>query len=56
MTQYADAKIMAHAINGFLLEYFPDTPKGKELNSLVSSLTEFLNRSMSAVAREGVKM
>ena len=52
----ADAKIMAHAINGFLLEYFPDPPKGKELNSLVSSLTEFLNRSMSAVAREGVKM
>ena len=54
--EIADAKIMAHAINGFLLEYFPDTPRGKELKQLVLSLTDFLDRSMSARAREEVKM
>lgn len=49
----ADAKIMAHAINGFLLEYFPDTPKGKELSSLIVSLTNFLNRSMASSVKKG---
>lgn len=41
-----DAKIMAHAINGFLLEYFPETPKKQDLKKIVLSITEFLNRSM----------
>jgi AcrR family transcriptional regulator len=41
-----DAKVMAHAINGFLLEYFPETPKGKELKKVTSSISNFLNRAM----------
>lgn len=41
-----DAKIMAHAINGFLLEYFPDTPKSKELKKITSSIADFLDRAM----------
>lgn len=43
-----DAKIMAHAINGFLLEYFPDPPTGRELTKLVVEITDFLQRAMCA--------
>lgn len=43
-----DAKIMAHAINGFLLEYFPDPPVGRELNKLATEITDFLQRAMIA--------
>lgn len=43
-----DAKIMAHAVNGFLLEYFPDPPTGRELTKLVAEITDFLQRAMSA--------
>jgi len=42
-----DAKIMAHAINGFLLEYYPDPPTGRELTKLVGEITDFLQRAMS---------
>lgn len=42
-----DAKITAHAINGFLLEYYPDPPKGKELHRLADELTDFLHRALS---------
>lgn len=41
-----DAKIMAHAINGFLLEYFPDPPTGDERTKLVNDIATFLSRSM----------
>jgi len=41
-----DAKIMTHAINGFLLEYFPDPPTGDERTKLVTDITIFLSRSM----------
>lgn len=43
-----DAKIMAHAINGFLLEYYPDPPTGRELAKLVTEITDFLQRAMIA--------
>lgn len=43
-----DAKIMAHAINGFLLEYFPNPPTGRELNKLAGEITDFLQRAMKA--------
>jgi len=41
-----DAKIMTHAINGFLLEYFPDPPTGDERTKLVADIATFLSRSM----------
>ncbi len=44
----AEAKIVTHAINGFLLEYFPDPPKGRELNEVINSLHLFIMRSLSA--------
>jgi AcrR family transcriptional regulator len=41
-----DAKVMTHAVNGFLLEYYPDTPKGKEKTALVEHIHEFLIRAL----------
>ena len=42
-----EAKVIAHAINGFLLEYYPDPPKGKKLAELCSSIHMFLLRSLT---------
>lgn len=42
-----DAKVMTHAINGFLLEYYPHTPKGEEKEVLVSSIHQFLIRALT---------
>lgn len=42
-----ESKVVAHAINGFLLEYFPHQPKGKELTKLVNSIHRFLIRSLT---------
>lgn len=36
------AKIITHLINGFVLEYYPDPPKGKELNVLANQLVLFI--------------
>ena len=47
-----DAKVITHAINGFLLEYYPDTPKSKEKEKLVENIYQFLIR---ALARGGEK-
>ncbi len=41
-----DAKVITHAINGFLLEYFPHVPKGKEKNDLVERIYRFLIKSL----------
>ena len=41
-----DAKVITHAINGFLLEYFPDTPSGKAKEELVTTIHEFLLRAL----------
>lgn len=42
-----DAKVITHAINGFLLEYYPDTPKGKERDELVTMIHTFLLRALT---------
>jgi len=42
-----DAKVITHAINGFLLEYYPQTPKGEEKEILVSSIHQFITRAIS---------
>ncbi|MEN9407339.1 MAG: hypothetical protein RLZZ455_555 [Candidatus Parcubacteria bacterium] len=41
-----DAKVITHAINGFLLEYYPYTPKGIEKKELVERILSFLIRAL----------
>ena len=41
-----DAKVMTHAINGFLLEYYPYKPKGKEKEELAERIYNFLIRAL----------
>lgn len=42
-----ESKVVAHAINGFLLEYYPSPPKKDDLNDVVSSIHKFLMRSLT---------
>lgn len=44
---YKESKVATHAINGFLLEYYPHPPEGKELSEVVESLHTFLMRSLT---------
>lgn len=44
-----DAKVITHAINGFLLEYYPDTPKGKARLKLADDIHQFLIRALRPV-------
>lgn len=37
-----EAKIITHAINGFVLEFYPNTPKRKEKKQLVENITNFI--------------
>lgn len=37
----AKAKVVAHTINGYLLEYYPDVPSRKELNEIVREIVSF---------------
>ena len=37
----AKAKVVAHTINGYLLEYFPDVPRGKERREMVDDIVSF---------------
>ena len=41
-----DAKVITHAINGFLLEYYPLVPEGEEREILVSRICRFLLRGL----------
>lgn len=41
-----DAKVMTHAINGFLLEYYPNTPQGAERSALIRRISNFLIRAV----------
>jgi AcrR family transcriptional regulator len=40
------SKIITHSINGFLLEYYPHTPRASERAQLVTELTGFTMRSL----------
>lgn len=42
----ADAKVITHAINGFLLEFYPDIPHQAEKQSLISDIHSFLMRGL----------
>jgi AcrR family transcriptional regulator len=37
----AKSKVIAHTINGYLLEYYPDAPQGKELQEIVNDIVAF---------------
>jgi AcrR family transcriptional regulator len=50
----ADAKVMTHAINGFLLEYYPSPPRGRELAKLSEEIADFLYRSITNERRNHV--
>jgi len=41
-----DAKVITHAINGFILEYYPYKPKGKEKDELINRIYSFLIRAL----------
>jgi AcrR family transcriptional regulator len=41
-----DAKVITHAINGFLLEYYPYFPQGNEKKQLVNRIYNFLIRAL----------
>ncbi len=41
-----DSKVIAHAINGFVLEYYPNIPVKKELSTLVDQVHDFLLRAL----------
>lgn len=43
-----DAQLITHMVNGFLLEYFPEKPSGKDLKSLVETLSNFIGRALAA--------
>jgi AcrR family transcriptional regulator len=41
-----EAKVITHAINGFILEYFPDVPVGKEREKVIEPLCDFILRAI----------
>lgn len=44
---YKESKVVAHAINGFLLEYYPTPPKKSEFNDVTMSIHNFIMRSLT---------
>lgn len=42
----SQAKVITHAVNGFILEYFPATLTSDEKNTLVSEITDFIWRGI----------
>lgn len=44
----AKAKVIAHTINGYLLEYYPTAPKDKELRGIIDDIVSF---SMAGLAK-----
>jgi AcrR family transcriptional regulator len=46
-----EAKIVAHAINGFLLEYYPMSPDTDEQEELISSIHDFVMRALAGGTR-----
>lgn len=43
------AKVITHAINGFLLEYYPNIPKDEEKQALITTIHKFIMRSVLRV-------
>lgn len=50
------SKVIAHAINGFVLEYYPHIPTGQERNNLVNGISNFIYRGILKLDnRKGVQ-
>jgi AcrR family transcriptional regulator len=47
-----DAKVITHAINGFLLEYYPYFPQGNEKKQLVNRIYNFLIRALKGCEKK----
>lgn len=45
-----EAKVIAHSINGFVLEYFPESPEADEYEKVVDSIHRFVVRSVRNTA------
>jgi AcrR family transcriptional regulator len=43
----AKAKVVAHTINGYLLEYFPDVPRGAERQEMIDEIVSFSMRGLA---------
>jgi AcrR family transcriptional regulator len=43
-----EAKVITHAINGFLLEYFPEVPSKPELKKIATEIHKFMMRSLTS--------
>lgn len=43
----SDAKVITHAINGYILEYFPNIPNGKERIQIIESIYSFIIRALT---------
>jgi AcrR family transcriptional regulator len=43
----AKAKVIAHTINGYLLEYFPDVPTGPERQAMIDEIVSFSMRGLA---------
>ena len=43
----AKAKVIAHTINGYLLEYYPDVPRGKERQEIIDDIVSFSMAGLS---------
>ena len=37
----AKARVITHTINGYLLEYYPDVPRGKERHQIIDDIVSF---------------
>lgn len=48
-----DAKVMTHAVNGFLLEYYPHIPTGREREELITRIYTFLIRALKGGEKNG---
>lgn len=48
-----DAKVFAHAINGYLLEYFPIAPTKEELDNISDRLTSFICFALNYQSKGG---
>jgi AcrR family transcriptional regulator len=42
-----EAKVITHAINGFLLEFYPNEPTAEEREQLITSIHRFIMRSIA---------
>jgi hypothetical protein len=43
----AKSKVVAHTINGYLLEYYPDVPRGKERAQMIDDIVSFTMKGLA---------